>query len=273
MKKISFGNKAKNGKKGGRKGKKLLLILILLLVVILGVYAAVRMKAEKAASANAKEVRTATVETRDITSELSSSGTISPKNTYDITSLVEGEVIAADFEEGDQVEAGQILYQIDTSSMESELTSVNNSLTRAQENYEVALDDYNTALSDYSGNTYKSTEAGYIKTLYIKEGDKVSSNTKIADIYDDKVMKIKLPFLSGEAASIGAGSGATLTLTDTGEQLAGTVTAVSNMDVTLTGGRIVRYVHHRGGESRRLNHRHGCDGDGGRLYLQRGELL
>ena len=119
MKKISFGNKTKNGKKGGRKGKKLLLILILLLVVILGVYAAVRMKAEKAASANVKEVRTATVETRDITSELSSSGTISPKNTYDITSLVEGEVIAADFEEGDQVEAGQILYQIDTSSMES----------------------------------------------------------------------------------------------------------------------------------------------------------
>ena len=242
MKKISFGNKTKNGKKGGRKGKKLLLILILLLVVILGVYAAVRMKTEKAASANVKEVRTATVETRDITSELSSSGTISPKNTYDITSLVEGEVIAADFEEGDQVEAGQILYQIDTSSMESELTSVNNSLTRAQENYEVALDDYNTALSDYSGNTYKSTEAGYIRTLYIKEGDKVSSNTKIADIYDDKVMKIKLPFLSGEAAFIGAGSGATLTLTDTGEQLAGTVTAVSNMDVTLTGGRIVRYV-------------------------------
>ena len=85
MKKISFGNKTKNGKKGGRKGKKLLLILILLLVVILGVYAAVRMKAEKAASANVKEVRTATVETRDITSELSSSGTISPKNTYAVS--------------------------------------------------------------------------------------------------------------------------------------------------------------------------------------------
>ncbi|MCD7967637.1 MAG: HlyD family efflux transporter periplasmic adaptor subunit, partial [Clostridiaceae bacterium] len=242
MKKISFGNRSKNGKKTGKKGKKLLLLLLILLAVILGLYAAVRMKAEKAASANTKEVKTAVVEKRDITSELSSSGTISPKNTYDITSLVEGEVISADFEEGDQVEAGQILYQIDTSSMESELTSVNNSLSRAQENYEVALDDYNTALSDYSGNTYKSTETGYIRTLYIKEGDKVSSNTKIADIYDDKVMKIKLPFLAGEAALIGAGNDAVLTLTDTGEQLTGTVTAVSNMDVTLTGGRIVRYV-------------------------------
>ena len=242
MKKISFGNRSKNGKKTGKKGKKLLLLLLILLAVILGLYAAVRMKAEKAASANTKEVKTAVVEKRDITSELSSSGTISPKNTYDITSPVEGEVISADFDEGDQVEAGQILYQIDTSSMESELTSVNNSLSRAQENYEVALDDYNTALSDYSGNTYKSTETGYIRTLYIKEGDKVSSNTKIADIYDDKVMKIKLPFLAGEAALIGAGNDAVLTLTDTGEQLTGTVTAVSNMDVTLTGGRIVRYV-------------------------------
>ena len=167
MKKISFGNRSKNGKKTGKKGKKLLLLLLILLAVILGLYAAVRMKAEKAASANTKEVKTAVVEKRDITSELSSSGTISPKNTYDITSLVEGEVISADFEEGDQVEAGQILYQIDTSSMESELTSVNNSLSRAQENYEVALDDYNTALSDYSGNTYKSTETGYIRTLYM----------------------------------------------------------------------------------------------------------
>ena len=270
MKKISFGNKTKNGKKGGRKGKKLLLILILLLVVILGVYAAVRMKAEKAASANVKEVRTATVETRDITSELSSSGTISPKNTYDITSLVEGEVIAADFEEGDQVEAGQILYQIDTSSMESELTSVNNSLTRAQENYEVALDDYNTALSDYSGNTYKSTEAGYIRTLYIKEGDKVSSNTKIADIYDDKVMKIKLPFLSGEAAFIGAGSA---DADGYGRAAGGNGYRGEQHGCDADRRPDCPVRHHRGGESRWFNHRYGCDGDGGRLYLQRGELL
>lgn len=242
MKKISFGNKRKSGKKGGKKGKKLLIALVLLLLILMGAYAVLRTKAERTASSKTKEVRTAVVEKRDITSELSSSGTISPKNTYDITSLVEGEVVAADFEEGDQVEAGQVLYRIDTSSMESELTSASNSLTRAQENYEIALEDYNSALNDYSGNTYKSTETGYIRTLYIKEGDKVGSNTKIADIYDDKIMKIKVPFLSGEAALIAQGNGAVLTLTDTGEQLNGTVTSVSNMDVTLTGGRIVRYV-------------------------------
>ena len=60
-------------------------------------------------------MNTATVIRQNITSTLSSSGTISPKDTYSITSMSEGEVVQADFEEGDRVEAGQILYRIDAS--------------------------------------------------------------------------------------------------------------------------------------------------------------
>lgn len=195
-----------------------------------------------AASAKAEGQKTAAVERRSITSELSSSGTISPKDTYEITSLVEGDVIGADFEEGDQVEKDQVLYQIDVSSMDSQLKSASNSLERSRNSYEEALADYNDALSDYSGNTYKATEAGYIKTLYVKEGDKISNGTKLADIYDDRVMKLKLPFLSVDAAGIGVGNEAIVALTDTGEQIGGIVTEISSMDTTLAGGRIVRYV-------------------------------
>lgn len=225
-----------------KKHKKLLIILTLVLLAVAGIAGGLIAKKNKSASAKAGSVQTATVTKSDITTELSSSGNISPKNTYDITSLTEGEVTAAEFEEGDIVEKGQVLYAIDTSSMESQITSANNSLERTQESYQNALSDYNTALSDYSGNTYKSTESGYIKTLSVKAGDKVSSNTELAAIYDDQTMKIKVPFLSAEAAQIASGNGAILTLTDTGEQINGVVSAVSNMDVTLTGGRIVRYV-------------------------------
>lgn len=243
MKKIIQKLFSKVKKKKGRKNRKIvLIILIIVLVSLAAVVGFIVIKKSREASAESKSVKTATVTKRDITSELSSSGTISPKDTYDITSLVEGEVITADFEEGDEVEQGQVLYQIDTSSMESEMTSVNNSLSRAQESYGIALNDYNSALSDYSGNTYKSTESGYIKTLSIKEGDKISSNTEIAAVYDDNTMKIKVPFLSGEAAQLAAGDVAVLTLTDTGEEIQGAVSSISNMDVTLTGGRIVRYV-------------------------------
>lgn len=194
------------------------------------------------AAAEGQVQRTAVARRMDITSALSSAGTLAPKNTYDITTLASGEVTAADFEEGDQVEEGQILYMIDASSMETEIHSAENSLTRAQSAYDLALEDYNEAQADYSGNTYKATESGYIKALRIKEGDRISNGTALADIYDDSSMKLRLPFLSSDAAMIGVGNEGLITLSETGEQLAGVVTSVSNMEETLTGGRLVRYV-------------------------------
>ncbi|MFR2409467.1 MAG: efflux RND transporter periplasmic adaptor subunit, partial [[Clostridium] symbiosum] len=134
------------------------------------------------------------------------------------------------------------LYRIDASSMESKLSSASNSLERAQSSYDTAVSDYNEAVGKYSGNTYKATKSGYIKQLYIEAGDKVASNTQIADIYNDQIMKIKVPFLNMEAAAIAPGSPAVLTLSDTLEQLDGTVLSVSSMDEALTGGRLVRYV-------------------------------
>ncbi len=102
----------------------------------------------KAAAAAATAENTATVEKRSISSsELSSSGTLEAKDTYSITSMVEGEVVSASFEEGDQVEKDQVLYEIDRSSMDTDLTSAENSVTRSQTSYADALDDYNQAAS------------------------------------------------------------------------------------------------------------------------------
>ena len=152
----------------------------------------------KMASAKAGEQKTAIATVGTLTSELTSSGTISPKDTYTITSLVEGTVLTADFEEGDQVTEGQVLYQIDASSVESDLKSSENSLARANKSYQQALEDYQEAVSDYSGNTYKSTRTGFIKKLNIQVGDKVGSNTDLAELYNAQTMKLKVPFLAGE---------------------------------------------------------------------------
>ena len=231
----------KKPRKMSRK-KKLLTAAAGLILFLALITAAVRQNKASAVKAQSQRVTTATVIRQNITSTLSSSGTISPKDTYSITSMSEGEVVQADFEEGDRVEAGQILYRIDASSMESKLSSASNSLERAQSSYDTAVSDYNEAVGKYSGNTYKATKSGYIKQLYIEAGDKVASNTQIADIYNDQIMKIKVPFLNMEAAAIAPGSPAVLTLSDTLEQLDGTVLSVSSMDEALTGGRLVRYV-------------------------------
>ena len=231
-------------KRKKRKGKsgRIVIVLIVVLAALLGGFFLYKKKTSSQKSQGDQSVSTATVKRTDISSELTASSSLSPKDTYEVTSLVEGEVIEANFEEGDVVEKGQILYRIDASSMDSDLSSAETSLQRAKESAQTAQSDYAEETARIAGNTYRSTASGYIKTLYIKEGDKVNNGTKIADLYDDSVMKITVPFLSGEAAEINVGDEAAVTLEDTGEQISGTVTVVSSMEETLSGGRLVKNV-------------------------------
>lgn len=231
-------------KRKKRKGKsgRIVIVLIVVLAALLGGFFLYKKKTSSQKSQGDQSVSTATVKRTDISSELTASSSLSPKDTYEVTSLVEGEVIEANFEEGDVVEKGQILYRMDASSMDSDLSSAQTSLQRAKESAQTAQSDYAEETARIAGNTYRSTASGYIKTLYIKEGDKVNNGTKIADLYDDSVMKITVPFLSGEAAEINVGDEAAVTLEDTGEQISGTVTVVSSMEETLSGGRLVKNV-------------------------------
>ena len=231
-------------KRKKRKGKsgRIVIVLIVVLAALLGGYFLYKKKTSSQKSQGDQSVSTATVKRTDISSELTASSSLSPKDTYEVTSLVEGEVIEANFEEGDVVEKGQVLYRIDASSMDSDLSSAQTSLQRAKESARTAQSDYAEETARIAGNTYRSTASGYIKTLYIKEGDKVNNGTKIADLYDDSVMKITVPFLSGEAAEINVGDEAAVTLEDTGEQISGTVTVISSMEETLSGGRLVKNV-------------------------------
>ena len=231
-------------KRKKRKGKsgRIVIVLIVVLAALLGGFFLYKKKTSSQKRQGDQSVSTATVKRTDISSELTASSSLSPKDTYEVTSLVEGEVIEANFEEGDVVEKGQVLYRIDASSMDSDLSSAETSLQRAKESAQTAQSDYAEETARIAGNTYRSTASGYIKTLYIKEGDKVNNGTKIADLYDDSVMKITVPFLSGEAAEINVGDEAAVILEDTGEEISGTVTVVSSMEETLSGGRLVKNV-------------------------------
>ena len=231
-------------KRKKRKGKsgRTVIVLIVVLAALLGGFFLYKKKTSSQKRQGDQSVSTATVKRTDISSELTASSSLSPKDTYEVTSLVEGEVIEANFEEGDVVEKGQVLYRIDASSMDSDLSSAETSLQRAKESAQTAQSDYAEETARIAGNTYRSTASGYIKTLYLKEGDKVNSGMKIADLYDDSAMKITVPFLSGEAAEINVGDEAAVILEDTGEQISGTVTVVSSMEETLSGGRLVKNV-------------------------------
>ena len=153
------------------KGKKRKCLALLLVAAVVAGILAARGLGGQEASAEAS-YQTATVEKRNITRSLSSSGTLQPADSYTVSTLVSGEILSDTFEEGDQVAEGQLLYTLDSSSASNSQTQAKNSYTQAQTNYKQAVEaKYPTA--DMSGT---------VSEVYVKNGDTVSAGTELMRI-------------------------------------------------------------------------------------------
>ncbi|HHV10576.1 MAG TPA: HlyD family efflux transporter periplasmic adaptor subunit [Clostridiales bacterium] len=231
-------------------------IILAVLAIIILVF---RNMAATQMAANLKATSAATTEeakTRDIETVLSSSGTIKPLASYNVTTLVSGEIIAADFEEGDIVQEGQVLYQIATDNLDSNISSAETTLRRAKKeytkaekkyqealgDYDDAQEDYKKAVSEYSNINVLSTATGIVTKVYVKEGDTIQAGSQVADVYDNSRMLLTVPFNASEASPELVGRTAVISLDDTFETLKGKVTKVSNTQKALTGNRVVKDV-------------------------------
>ena len=77
---------------------------------------------------------------RDIVNVYDGSGTINAADSYTVKSLVTGTVLTADFELGDTIQKGDVLYVIDSSDVEGDLESAQLSVSQAQRSYDDAAD-------------------------------------------------------------------------------------------------------------------------------------
>ena len=175
---------------------------------------------------------TSTAQMQEMTVSVSSTGTIQPIDSYNVSGMVTGEVLEAPFEVGDQVEKGDVLYRIDPGSAETALQQAQLSVQQAQLNYDSIVDGLNP----------KASGAGVVQKLHVKKGDLVSAGSPIADISDTSIMTLTVPFQSADAQRIAVGSSAQVTLAGTLETLTGTVESVANADLVGNGGALVRQV-------------------------------
>lgn len=232
-------------------------LVIIAIILIAGNFVYQRVSSKKLSQTMGEDaVTTAKVETRDIQTVLSSSGTIQPLNTYEVKTLVEGEIIAADFEEGDIVQEGQVLYQIATDTLDNKIDTSQTAVERAERNLEKAQKSYNDAIDDhekaqadyaearkeYGNPNIEATESGIVKTLFVKEGDTIQKGGQIAEIYDNSSMLLVIPFPASEVDKSMIGKTAEVTIEASNETLTGKVTKVSSIDEALSGNRLVNQV-------------------------------
>ena len=174
-------------------------------------------------------------ERRDLTVTISGSGALTPADSYNIIGLVSGDVLQADFEEGDLVQKDELLYRIDSSDVEKNIEQAELSLQSAGLSYQAALDGVDNL-------SPKSHVAGSVTRLYVEQGDEINMGAPIADISDTDTMTLKVNFHASDAERISAGQTAAVIMTETGEHLAGTVVSVSAVTTVGVGGTQLRQV-------------------------------
>ena len=174
----------------------------------------------------------AALERRDITNTFSGSGTISAANTYTVKSLVKGTVLTADFEVGDTIEKGTVLYTIDSSDVATSVEKAQLALEQAQRSYDDAAD----------AQYIRSVIGGTVASIKVKAGDYVTAGQEIATVRDDSSLLLTLEFPAADASGFAVGQAAQVILNGTFETLSGTVQAVAGTDTISSGNLLVRTV-------------------------------
>lgn len=185
----------------------------------------------KQASASAQYVETSP-EKRNIVNSYSADGTITAADTYTVKPMVKGTVLTADFEVGDIVNKGDVLYTIDSSDMASSVEKAQLSLDQAQSSYDDAVD----------AQYVRSSVRGTVSSLKVKAGDVVSAGQEVAVVRDDSTLLLTLDFPAADAATYFVGQSVDVTIDGTFETTTGTIQSISGADSLSSGNLAVRSV-------------------------------
>lgn len=222
MPQIPLINKAKEMLKNtsvtkGKKKKKIIIACVLTAVIIAG---AAFGSAKFFGKDEAKAIQTAAAAIGNVSNVIEGSGTIAAINQYEVTALVSGEILADYFEEGQMLNEGDLMYTIDSTEME-------NSIKKAQQSLEKSQLTYQESQETLANLNVYSDVSGVITELYVKKGDQIQSNGKVAEIINTDYMLLKIQFISSEAQQLYVGQKATVNLESSFTALEGEVTAIA----------------------------------------------
>ena len=211
-----------------KNGKKLVAVLVIAAILVVLLMPKGQKKAVNAETAYTQ----VTPENRDITNVYSESGVLNAANSYTVKATVKGDVLTADFEVGDVVEKGAVLYTIDSSDVVSGVEKAELNLGQAQRSYDDAVD----------AQYIRTDIAGTVASFKVRVGDVVNAGQEVATIRDDTTLLLELEFPAADAANFAVGQSAEVLLDSTFEAITGSVQSVSGADTLSSGNLLVRTV-------------------------------
>lgn len=248
-------------------GKKLKLTkkskIAIALIIVLAVAGTAVVKAK---TANHTENMTdATVVKQDLTKYYSFSGNIESNDVQNVMATSNEPVKKFYVKEGDKVQVGDVLYEVDSNTIESTLTTANATLANAKTTYAsnkldydrkkslyeiggVTLEELQSAQDEVSAAQNKLSEAqasyeqaqkqyedtkcyaevsGEVSKIYIDENDSLSQGDSIMDIVNYDSLKIVIKVDEYDLSEITEGMDAEVSLEAIGKTVTGTISEIA----------------------------------------------
>ncbi len=168
------------------------------------------------------------VERSGIISTLEGVGTVQPVNSYTVKALVTGEVLSAPFKEGNMIEAGQLLYQIDAG--------------RAQNSYNLAQLNLQEAESELADLSVTASAAGQVVKIHCEVGDSVNVGSQLVYLRDRETMLLEVPFNIDEAKQLQVGQTAEIITESSDERIFGTIKEIASVEQVSAGGVLTHKI-------------------------------
>ncbi len=225
------------------KKKKIIIVILMFAILIISLFAF--WKKGSAKNSNQEGYTTQEVTKKDIKEMITTTGKVSALNSYSVWPLsgIEGKVTYSDFEVGDTVKKGQVLYRIATDSLDSKIKTAKENLARKKRSYARTKKTTQTTLEKYNSYSVLANKDGYIKNIDTKVGDTITEgSTIIGKLYNNKKMKLLVPFSANLVSNKTIGEKASVILSFSGEKLKGKVIKVNDYKEKMSQNRVVRYV-------------------------------
>jgi HlyD family secretion protein len=207
------------------------LLLVSSIVIVLAVAAVALSSNFRAAGGSKTTELTAKATKGNIKVEISGSGVIEPIERYDITALVNGNIVASPYEEGQQVKKGDILYKFDATEIQGNIQKNKNNIAKLE------LSDKSTR-KDLSKTVIYAPESGVLSNFNVKVNDTINPG-KVGEIINNNIRIARVPFSKSQLEHIKVGDAATVLSGEYMAEVSGTVSKISSISTSQKNGVIL----------------------------------
>ncbi len=148
----------------------------------------------------------------------------------------EADVKAIYFNEGDKVKEGEIIYELESSSLVAEWT-------RAKIAYDNAALEYKTSNGDVSDLNVRAPISGVIESMDLNVGETLSNGETVVRVWDKSEVFIKTPINLANEGKVKVGQSARVTFPSSFFETKGQVAKVENTPSSDGNGGLFQYVY------------------------------